>query len=148
MLALMLATATSFSLPAFAGTGRNAPPEKVPRRHNVTTFWLPNRCDHTGDLHLRLLRSGPGSRLMERLEDFTFVQYRTLIYCEGNWPRLAIADALGAAVEFQPPGTFEPVTGYRGGGPHGLGPGEWTDDSSMALALADSIAEAGWDIND
>ncbi len=61
---------------------------------------------------------------------------------------LAIADALGAAVEFQPPGTVKPVTGYRDGGPHGLAPGEWTDDSSMALALADSIAEVGWDIND
>ncbi|MDA1015295.1 MAG: ADP-ribosylglycohydrolase family protein [Planctomycetota bacterium] len=61
---------------------------------------------------------------------------------------LAIGDALGAAVEFQQPGTFAPVTGYRGGGPHGLNPGEWTDDTSMALALADSIAHAGWDLND
>jgi len=61
---------------------------------------------------------------------------------------LAIGDALGAAVEFHPPGTFEPVTGYRGGGPHGLEPGEWTDDTSMALALADSIADVGWDLND
>lgn len=61
---------------------------------------------------------------------------------------LAVGDALGAAVEFQPPGSFEPVTGYRGGGPHGLGPGEWTDDTSMALALADSIGEVGWDLND
>jgi len=61
---------------------------------------------------------------------------------------LAIGDALGAAVEFQFPGTFEPVIGYRAGGPHGLNPGEWTDDTSMAFALADSIAETGWDIND
>ena len=61
---------------------------------------------------------------------------------------LAIGDALGAAVEFKPPGGFEPVTGYRAGGPHGLAPGEWTDDSSMALALADSIASVEWDLND
>jgi ADP-ribosyl-[dinitrogen reductase] hydrolase len=61
---------------------------------------------------------------------------------------LAIGDALGAAVEFEFPGSFEPVNGYRGGGPHGLAPGEWTDDTSMALALADSIADVGWDIND
>src|SRR5205823_9205788 len=60
---------------------------------------------------------------------------------------LAVGDALGAAVEFQRPGTFAPVTGYRGGGPHRLAPGEWTDDTSMALALADSLA-AGWDLND
>ena len=61
---------------------------------------------------------------------------------------LAIGDALGAAVEFRPLGSFRPVTGYRDGGPHGLAPGEWTDDTSMALALADSIASAGWDLND
>lgn len=61
---------------------------------------------------------------------------------------LAIGDSLGAAVEFQAPGTFPQVTGYRGGGPHGLAAGQWTDDSSMALALADSIASVGWDLND
>jgi ADP-ribosylglycohydrolase len=61
---------------------------------------------------------------------------------------LAVGDALGAAVEFKRPGTFKPVVGFRGGGPHGLAPGEWTDDSSMALALADSIAHCGWDLND
>ena len=54
----------------------------------------------------------------------------------------------GAAVEFKSPGSFAPVTGYRNGGPHGLDAGEWTDDTSMALALADSIATAGWDLND
>lgn len=61
---------------------------------------------------------------------------------------LAVGDALGAAVEFRPPGSFQPVEGYRDGGPHGLAPGEWTDDTSMALALADSIVETGWDLND
>ena len=61
---------------------------------------------------------------------------------------LAVSDCLGSAVEFKVPGTFPPVTGYRGGGPHGLGPGEFTDDTSMALALADSIALVGWDLDD
>jgi len=61
---------------------------------------------------------------------------------------LAVGDALGAAIEFEMPGAFPEVTGYRGGGPHGLAPGEWTDDTSMALALADSIAEGGWDLNE
>jgi ADP-ribosylglycohydrolase len=61
---------------------------------------------------------------------------------------LAVGDALGAAVEFKSPGSFAPVTGYRSGGPHGLNVGEWTDDTSMALALADSIATAGWNLND
>jgi ADP-ribosyl-[dinitrogen reductase] hydrolase len=61
---------------------------------------------------------------------------------------LAVGDALGAAVEFGSPGSFAPVTGYRSGGPHGLKAEEWTDDTSMALALADSMASAGWDLND
>jgi ADP-ribosylglycohydrolase len=60
---------------------------------------------------------------------------------------LAVGDALGAAVEFKSPGSFKPVTDYRNGGPHGLYAGAWTDDTSMALALADSIA-VGWDLND
>lgn len=61
---------------------------------------------------------------------------------------LAVGDALGAAVEFQARGTFTPVSGYRGGGSHGLAAGEWTDDTSMALALADSIGNAGWNLDD
>ena len=68
--------------------------------------------------------------------------------CRGTLIGLAVGDALGAAVEFRSPGSFVPVTSYRGGGPHGLAAGEWTDDTSMALALADSIATAGWDLND
>lgn len=61
---------------------------------------------------------------------------------------LAIGDALGAAIEFRSPGTFIPVTAFRAGGPHGLAAGEWTDDTSMALALADSISTVGWDLAD
>jgi ADP-ribosyl-[dinitrogen reductase] hydrolase len=68
--------------------------------------------------------------------------------CRGTLIGLAVGDALGAAVEFMAPGSFAPVNGYRSGGPHGLDAGEWTDDTSMALALADSIATAGWDLND
>lgn len=68
--------------------------------------------------------------------------------CRGTLIGLAVGDALGAAVEFMSPGSFAPVTGYRTGGPHGLEAGEWTDDTSMALALADSIASSGWNLND
>lgn len=60
---------------------------------------------------------------------------------------IAVGDALGAAVEFKPRGSFPLVTGYRAGGPHWLDPGEWTDDTSMALAMADSLSR-GWDLND
>ena len=56
---------------------------------------------------------------------------------------LAVGDALGAALEFQPPGSFEPIDDMVGGGPHGLEPGQWTDDTSMALCLAESLLECG-----
>lgn len=61
---------------------------------------------------------------------------------------LAVGDALGGPVEFMAPGHFLAVQGYGRGGPHGLEPGEWTDDTSMALALASSIGEKGWDLGD
>ncbi|MDQ3671749.1 MAG: ADP-ribosylglycohydrolase family protein, partial [Actinomycetota bacterium] len=58
---------------------------------------------------------------------------------------LATGDAVGTTVEFAPAGTFPPVTDMVGGGPFDLAPGQWTDDTSMALCLAESILEAGWD---
>ena len=61
----------------------------------------------------------------------------------------AVGDALGATVEFKRPGSFEPVTDMIGGGPHQLQPGDWTDDTSMALCLAQSLVERrGFDPND
>lgn len=56
---------------------------------------------------------------------------------------LAVGDTLGMPVEFMPPGTFEPVTDMRGGGSFHLKPGEWTDDTSTALCLAESLVEKG-----
>ena len=55
---------------------------------------------------------------------------------------MAAGDAVGTTVEFKSPGSFKPVEDMTGGGPFRLKPGEWTDDTSMALALADSIGEA------
>jgi ADP-ribosyl-[dinitrogen reductase] hydrolase len=52
---------------------------------------------------------------------------------------LAVGDALGTTIEFKPPGTFKPVTDITGGGPFKLQPGEWTDDTSLALCLAESL---------
>lgn len=52
---------------------------------------------------------------------------------------LACGDAVGTSVEFSPRGSFPPVTDMTGGGPFGLNPGEWTDDTSMALCLAASL---------
>ena len=56
---------------------------------------------------------------------------------------LAAGDAVGTTVEFSPPGTFTPVTGMAGGGPFQLEPGQWTDDTSMILCLADSLVACG-----
>lgn len=52
---------------------------------------------------------------------------------------LACGDAIGTSVEFMPRGTFKPVDDMTGGGPFDLQPGEWTDDTSMALCLATSL---------
>jgi ADP-ribosyl-[dinitrogen reductase] hydrolase len=54
---------------------------------------------------------------------------------------LATGDAVGTTVEFQSPGSFERIDDMVGGGPFKLRPGEWTDDTSMALCLAESLVE-------
>ena len=60
----------------------------------------------------------------------------------GMFLGLAIGDALGAPLEFQKsrdPQNY--LTHYSSGGPHNVSVGEWTDDTSMALALAKSLIE-------
>lgn len=54
---------------------------------------------------------------------------------------LAAGDAVGTTLEFRPPGTFTPLDDMVGGGPFHLEPGQWTDDTSMALCLAESLVE-------
>jgi ADP-ribosyl-[dinitrogen reductase] hydrolase len=62
---------------------------------------------------------------------------------------LAVGDAVGTTVEFKPRGSFAPVTDMVGGGPFGLAPGQWTDDTSMALCLAESLlTRGGFDAHD
>ncbi len=56
---------------------------------------------------------------------------------------LAVGDAVGTTLEFKERGEFEPISDMVGGGPFRLQPGQWTDDTSMALALADSILATG-----
>lgn len=56
---------------------------------------------------------------------------------------LAAGDAVGTTVEFHRRGSFAPVTDMVGGGPFNLKPGQWTDDTSMALCLATSLIEVG-----
>ncbi|MFK0688805.1 ADP-ribosylglycohydrolase family protein [Mesorhizobium sp. IMUNJ 23033] len=56
---------------------------------------------------------------------------------------LAVGDAVGAAIEFSSKPEFTLIEDMIGGGPHGLKSGEWTDDTAMALALAESLAGNG-----
>jgi ADP-ribosylglycohydrolase len=56
---------------------------------------------------------------------------------------LAVGDALGTTLEFRSPGSFDPIDDMVGGGPFDLEPGQWTDDTSMALCLAESLVECG-----
>src|SRR3712207_6159372 len=54
---------------------------------------------------------------------------------------MAAGDALGAGYEFGPPlGPEVPVL-MAGGGFLGWAPGEWTDDTSMAMTIAEVSAE-------
>lgn len=62
---------------------------------------------------------------------------------------LAIGDALGTTLEFSARDSGQRLTDIVGGGPFRLEPGQWTDDTSMALALADSLlARDGLDEHD
>jgi ADP-ribosyl-[dinitrogen reductase] hydrolase len=69
--------------------------------------------------------------------------------CAGSLLGLACGDAVGTSVEFRPRGSFSPLTDMIGGGPFRLAPGQWTDDTSMALCLAESLlAKGGFDAAD
>jgi ADP-ribosyl-[dinitrogen reductase] hydrolase len=62
---------------------------------------------------------------------------------------LAAGDALGTTLEFRPPGSFVPIQELSGGGPFNLKAGQWTDDTSMALCLAESLVSCqGFDALD
>ena len=62
---------------------------------------------------------------------------------------LAVGDALGTTLEFSTRDQHPHHTEMTGGGPFRLKPGQWTDDTSMALALAESlIAHPGLDARD
>jgi ADP-ribosyl-[dinitrogen reductase] hydrolase len=62
---------------------------------------------------------------------------------------LAAGDAVAAATQYRRPGTFAPVGDLLGGGPFDLPRGGWSDDTSMALCLAESLLERdGFDARD
>jgi ADP-ribosyl-[dinitrogen reductase] hydrolase len=62
---------------------------------------------------------------------------------------LAVGDAIGTTLEFTARDRQPALTDMVGGGPFDLKPGQWTDDTAMALALADSLKyRGGFDARD
>ena len=65
---------------------------------------------------------------------------------------LAVGDAYGTTYEFKSrskmPSAESLPDDIVGGGPFKMKPGEWTDDTSMALCLAESLIEEGWSPHD
>ncbi|MCC2314162.1 ADP-ribosylglycohydrolase family protein [Cellulomonas xiejunii] len=55
----------------------------------------------------------------------------------------AAGDALGAGYEFGPPLPDDAPVAMEGGGGFGWEPGEWTDDTSMAIPIAQVLADGG-----
>lgn len=56
---------------------------------------------------------------------------------------LAVGDAVGTTLEFRARDSYAPLTDMVGGGPFQMPPGGWTDDTAMALSLADSLVALG-----
>jgi ADP-ribosyl-[dinitrogen reductase] hydrolase len=62
---------------------------------------------------------------------------------------LAVGDAVAAATQYKRPGRFDPIGDMLGGGPFDLPRGAWSDDTAMALCLAESLLEReGFDARD
>ena len=61
----------------------------------------------------------------------------------GAFLGLAVGDAVGTTLEFRPRDAQPRLDDMVGGGPFRQPPGGWTDDTAMALALADSLAAPG-----
>jgi ADP-ribosyl-[dinitrogen reductase] hydrolase len=78
-------------------------------------------------------------RSLESRESFVNRPITTTDRYRGALLGLAAGDALGTTLEFTTPGTFNPIKDMVGGGPFNLKPGQWTDDTSMALCLAESL---------
>ena len=68
---------------------------------------------------------------------------------QGALVGLAVGDALAAHTQFRKPGSFVAVGDLLGGGPFDLPRGAWTDDTAMAMLLAESLLEReGFDAHD
>ena len=98
---------------------------------------------------MRWLRSGRGSRRPRHRSSSSSpgalpgASVSPRSRAQGALLGLAVGDALSTATHGLKPGAFAPVTGLLGGGELHLPPGAWTDDTSMALCVAESLLEQG-----
>lgn len=73
--------------------------------------------------------------------DYSVQKTKKLDRFRGCLLGLACGDALGTTLEFKSSGSFKPISDMIGGGPFNLVAGQWTDDTSMALCMAESFLE-------
>jgi ADP-ribosyl-[dinitrogen reductase] hydrolase len=115
---------------------------------SFSPFPLGKGAGGTGDSILRLAcerRGQPACGIITQIASKGRRRRSTLTQdrYRGAMLGLAVGDALGTTLEFRPAGTFTPIDDIVGGGPFHLEPGQWTDDTSMALCLAASLVETG-----
>lgn len=101
---------------------------------------------------VRLVRPGAIETIEQEKHLHTIVQITTIQSlspasledkCLGALIGLAVGDAVGTTLEFKSRDSYPKLTEMIGGGPFKLQLGEWTDDTAMALALADSLISQG-----
>jgi ADP-ribosyl-[dinitrogen reductase] hydrolase len=101
------------------------------------------QTDEQADYIRHWRRRREAGRVPEPTELRTVAELRQRF--QGALLGLAVGDALAAATQFRRPGSFTPVGDMLGGGPFELPRGAWSDDTAMALCLAESLVETGGD---
>ena len=108
----------------------------IPPQRNATLSQNSNTAMQERDRHIRAIeRHGPPSVPSRTADD---IHDRAL----GAFLGLAVGDAVGTTLEFCSRDTQPRLEDMVGGGPFDLPAGAWTDDTAMALALVDSLAES------
>jgi ADP-ribosyl-[dinitrogen reductase] hydrolase len=119
--------------------------------------WMPASANAGGARRRRAARppltAGPAAGTMAAEQEFPESELAPVRGLrdrfQGAMQGLAVGDALAAATQYRRPGSFAPVGDLIGGGPFDLPRGAWSDDTAMALCLAESLAEReGFDARD
>jgi ADP-ribosyl-[dinitrogen reductase] hydrolase len=112
---------------------------QTPEQADYIRQWVPRRAAGTGPDAAGAVDDAAALGVVQTLRE------RYL----GTMLGLACGDALAAATQYRRPGSFTPVGDLLGGGPFDLPRGGWSDDTAMALCLAESLVEQdGFDPRD